>query len=229
MSLIGRSEEKLAAAAELIGAGVATAAGNVTDPTSLDGAILAVVAQQGPCDVLISAAGGAEPGYFLDLSPEVFRRQMELNYFGTLHAVRAVLPDMVSGGGGHLVLVSSVAGVLGVFGYSAYAPAKFAVRGLGETLAAEFGTRGIHVSVVYPPDTQTPGFDRENATKPVETVRISASVRPLPAARVAASIVKGIERERLTITADIQTAVLVRSISLVSPLVRALMRRAARD
>lgn len=49
----------------------------------------------GPCDVLVAAAGQAEPGRFLDLEPGVFRRQMELNYSAALNAVRAVLPVVV--------------------------------------------------------------------------------------------------------------------------------------
>ena len=60
---------------------------------------------------------------------------MELNYLGVLHAVRAVLPAMVDRGHGHLVLISSLSGLMGVFGYGAYTPTKFAIRGLGEALA----------------------------------------------------------------------------------------------
>ena len=89
---------------------------------------------------------------------------MEVDYFGTLHAVRAVVPSMIERQRGHLVLVGSTAALIGVFGYSAYAPAKYAVRGLAETLRVELAPHGIVVACVYPPDTKTPGLrPRERA------------------------------------------------------------------
>src|SRR6266545_4385513 len=85
--------------------------------------------QGGPCDVLITSAGQARPGRFLELGDEVFRRMIEVDYFGTLYAVRAVAPEMVRRRTGSIVAISSAAGLLGIYGYSAYGPAKFAVRG----------------------------------------------------------------------------------------------------
>ena len=90
---------------------------------------------------------------------------------------------MIERGRGHLVTISSTAGLIGVFGYSAYAPAKFAVRGLTETLRAELAPHGIVVACAYPPDTRTPGLDAENELKPPETERISAAIKPREAAR----------------------------------------------
>ena len=57
----------------------------------------------GPCDILVTAAGTAHPGYFEELDESVFRDQMEVDYFGTLHAVRAVVPSMIERRRGHLV------------------------------------------------------------------------------------------------------------------------------
>jgi len=127
----------------------------------------------------------------------VFRDQMDVDYFGTLHAIRAVVPSMIERRRGHLVTVSSTAGLIGVYGYSAYAPAKFAVRGLTETLRAELAPHGIVVSCVYPPDTRTPGFDAENALKPPETERISAAIKPRDADHVGGPSSTGIEKDRL--------------------------------
>jgi 3-dehydrosphinganine reductase len=187
-----------------------------------------LVDAQGPCDILIAAAGRAEPGYFLDFDADVFARQMELNYLGVVHAVRAVLPAMVARGHGHLVLLSSLAGLIGVFGYGAYTPTKFAVRGLGETLDGEFRHQGIVTSIVYPPDTCTPGFERENLSKPAETVRLAAGIAALSPDRVADAIVRGIERDRLHITAEWQTRLLARLADLHGPPLRAALRRRLR-
>jgi 3-dehydrosphinganine reductase len=220
VSLVARDEARLATAAVVVGA-TATASADVADRDALDRAIGAVVERVGgPCDVLVTAAGAAHPGYFEALDDAVFREQMEVDYFGTLHAVRAVVPSMIGRGRGHVVTVSSTAGLIGVFGYSAYAPAKFAVRGLAETLRAELAPHGIVVACAYPPDTRTPGFDAENRLKPPETQRISAAIKPREAPDVARSILRGIERDRLVITADAQTAALARGAGILNPYVR---------
>jgi 3-dehydrosphinganine reductase len=176
----------------------------------------------------MTAAGTAHPGYFEQLDESVFRDQMEVDYFGTLHAVRAVVPSMIERQSGHLVLVSSTAALIGVFGYSAYAPAKHAVRGLAETLRVELAPHRIVVACVYPPDTKTPGLERENELKPLETVRISESIKPRDADNVARAIVRGIERDRISITADVQTAALTRAAGLLGPYIRRTMDRTVR-
>ena len=228
VSVIGRDHGRLAAAQRQLGEHARIAAADVTDPEALGAAIAGLVEVHGPCDVLVAAAGRAEPGYLLDLEADVFRRQMELNYFGTLHAVRAVLPRMLEQARGHVVLLSSVSGLLGVFGLGAYTPTKFAVRGLGESLDGEFRPRGVVTSIVYPPDTDTPGFHHENLTKPPETARISAGIAPVSADQVASAIVRGIECERLHVAVDWQTRIMVRLADLHGPLVRAAMRRRLR-
>jgi 3-dehydrosphinganine reductase len=194
----------------------------------LRAALSAVVTRSGPCDVLITAAGSSHPGYFETLDDDVFRDQMDVDYFGTLHAIRAVVPSMIERRRGHVVTISSTAGLIGVFGYSAYGPAKFAVRGLTETLRPELAPYGIVVSCAYPPDTRTPGFDAENALKPPETERISAAIKPREVDVVARAIVTGIEKDRLVITADMQTAALARAAGLLGPYVRHTMDRQVR-
>jgi 3-dehydrosphinganine reductase len=233
VSLMARDPAGLATGAESItaavpGAEVGIAPADVRDTDAVAAAVAACVTRFGGCDVLLTCAGTAHPGYFTALGDEVFRDQVDVDYFGTLHAVRAVVPGMVEQGRGHLVLVASTAALVGVFGYSAYAPAKYAVRGLAETLRPELAPHGIVVACAYPPDTRTPGFDRENELKPVETVAISAAITPREADVVARAIVSGIERDRLVITADVQTAALARAAGLLGPYVRWSMDRAIR-
>jgi 3-dehydrosphinganine reductase len=227
VSLIARDAGRLAAAAADVGAAV-TAPADVSDADALATALTTATEANGPCDVLVTSAGSSHPGYFARLDDAVFREQMDVDYFGTLHAVRAVVPSMIERGRGHLVTISSTAGLIGVFGYSAYGPAKYAVRGLAETLRPELAPHGIVVACVYPPDTRTPGFDSENALKPAETERISAAIKPREAEHVARAIVAGIEKERLVITADVQTAALARAAGLLGPYVRRTMDRQIR-
>lgn len=228
VSLVARDERRLADAAARVGPGTVTAAADVTDPAAVTAAIAAATGEHGPVDVLVTSAGTSHPGYFTELDDGVFRAQMDVDYFGTLHAVRAVVPTMTARGRGHLVLVSSTAGLVGVFGYTAYAPAKYAVRGLAETLRPELAPVGITVSCVYPPDTLTPGFEAENALKPPETAAISEAIKPRDAEHVARAVVKGIEKDRLVITADVQTAALTRAAGLLGPYVRTTMDRTVR-
>jgi 3-dehydrosphinganine reductase len=224
VSLVARDPARLQVAGADVGAaGIASA--DVADREALGAALRMLVDDHGPCDVLVTAAGSAHPGYFEQLDDEVFRAQMDVDYFGTLHAIREVVPAMVERGRGHVVTISSTAGLVGVFGYTAYGPAKFAVRGLAETLRAELAPHGIVVACAYPPDTRTPGFDAENALKPPETARISAAIKPREAVDVARAIVRGIEKDRLVITADAQTAALVRGAGVLGPYVRWSMDR----
>jgi 3-dehydrosphinganine reductase len=233
VSIVARDTGRLAGAVaeleyESAPTRVAGEPADVTDPDRLDAAIALLVAQFGPVDVLVTSAGEARPGRFEQLPLDVFEDQMALNFFGTLHTVRAVVPAMLERRRGHLVLVSSTAGLVGVYGYSAYAPTKFALRGLAETLRAELKPYGIVVSCAYPPDTDTPGLARENRDKPEATARISAAVKVRSPATVAAAMVRGIERDRLVITADPGTAVLARAAGLLGPYLRSSFDRHVR-
>ena len=226
VSLVSRDSERLARAEDALEAAVGDPTrvcaepADVTDRESFEAALGLLIAQFGPVDVLVTSAGGARPGHFEELTPDVFVEQMSLNYFGTLNAIRAVVPSMIERHRGHVMLISSAAGLVGAYGYSAYAPAKFAVRGLAETLRAELKPHGVFVGCAYPSDVDTPGFEAEAATKPEATATMSARVRVRSAEEVAKAIVDGIERERLVVTSDFQTALLVRAAGLLAPVVR---------
>jgi 3-dehydrosphinganine reductase len=189
---------------------------DVTDRPAVDKAIAAGEAALGPCDVLLTCAGIAHPGYFERLDDDIFRRTMEVDYFGTLHALRAVVPGMMQRRTGSAVGISSAAGLVGIFGYTPYAPAKFAVRGLLEALRCEAAPYGVHVGCVCPPDTDTPQLAYENRFKPPETRAISGQIRTRSADEVAAAIVRGIEAQRFLITVDWQTRVLARTAGLLA-------------
>ncbi|GMU78899.1 MAG: putative short chain dehydrogenase/reductase [Acidimicrobiia bacterium] len=230
VSIVARDAGRLAAARDALtgrrrDARAASAPADVADPAALREAIRSLIDAQGPIDVLVTSAGYAHPGQFTELDDAVFRDQMEVDYFGTLHAVRAVVPSMIERRRGHLVLVASTVAFVGIYGYSAYAPAKHAVRGLAESLRPELKGHGIVVSCAYPPDTETPGLARENEHKPDVTKRISGGITPRSAGAVAAAIVRGIEHDRRVITADPTTAALARTGGLVAPLLHSILDR----
>lgn len=212
VSLVARRPDLLEETADWLrtaGHRVQTATADVADREQVTVAVDGLVAEFGPCDVLVSSAGMVEPGYFSELPDDVFRQTMDVDYFGTLWPIRAVVPSMVERRTGSIVGVSSGAGI-GVFGYSAYSPAKFAVRGLLEVLRCELAPYGVHVGCVCPPDTDTPQLEYENRIKPPETAAISGTIKPISADRVAESLVRGIEKRRFLIAPDLQTRLLAR-------------------
>ncbi|HEY4375788.1 MAG TPA: SDR family oxidoreductase, partial [Acidimicrobiales bacterium] len=172
VSILARGADRLERAADELrasGASVHTAACDVSQGPEVRDAIAGLEAAGGPCTVLVTSAGLARPGHFLELEDSVFREMIEVDYFGTLHAIRAVAPGMVERRAGSIVAIASAAGVLGIFGYTAYGPAKFAVRGLMESLRDELVPHGVHVACVFPPDVDTPQLADENRFKPAET------------------------------------------------------------
>lgn len=173
---------------------------DVCHASACEGAVGRILEFSGRIDWLVTSAGMVEPGMFLEQSLAAHRRQMEVNHFGTLHLVKPVAEAMAATGGGRITLISSAAAFAGIAGYSGYAASKFAVRALGETLQVELASHGIAVSVAFPPDTDTPQYHAEQATKPEVTKAVSAGGGVLPAAKVARSIVRKAESGQFLLT-----------------------------
>jgi len=179
---------------------------DLSDWEQAQAAIAAVTAEGRTPDILINAAGIAHPGYFEELPIEVFRRTMDVDFFGTLYTTKLVAPMMMARRSGHIVNFSSVAGFLGVFGYSAYGAAKFAVRGFSDVLRSELKPYGVHVHVVFPADTDTPQLHEENKIKPSETREIAAKqLKLLQPEDVAREVIRGIERHKYIITPGLES------------------------
>ena len=147
----------------------------------------------GPIDVLVCNAGLSIPKIMMESSVEDYERQITVNYLGAVRSVHAVLPGMVGRKSGHIILVSSVMGVLGFAGYSSYAPSKWAIRGFADCLRNELHGTGVGVSVAYPPDTETPGYAAETEMKAALCVQVNEALGSAlySADRVAAGIVRG--------------------------------------
>jgi 3-dehydrosphinganine reductase len=226
VSLIARSPEKLATTkAELepfvqAGQTILTLAADVSDRHQAQAAIEQAIAQLSAPDVLVTSAGIAHPGYFQDLPREIFEQTMAINYFGTLYCIQAALPAMEQRQRGQIVLVSSGAGLIGIYGYTAYCPSKFAVRGLAESLRGELKMQGIKVSVIYPPDTDTAQLEAENRTKPAETKAITASAKMWTAEAVAQALIDGIGKGKFAIAPGSEMSILNRFHSLLLPLLQ---------
>lgn len=125
-----------------------------------------------PPMVVFNNAGTAIAKSFLDCKDD-FDFLLKTNYLGAVHFTQALVPTLQKNQGGILCYTSSMAGQLGVYGYTAYTPTKFALRGFCEALQMELRRDNIHVVLAVPPDTDTPGFVIENKDKPKETELIS--------------------------------------------------------
>jgi 3-dehydrosphinganine reductase len=174
---------------------VASWAADATDPEALKIAIDMLAEKLGGLALVIHCVGRAVPQYFDQLSNEQFDATMKTNLYSAWYAVKAVQPHLTENGG-HIVIVSSICGFIGVYGYSDYCASKFALVGLAEVLDQELAAQKIRVSLVYPPDTDTPGYAEENKTKPKETQAISANAKLLSSEDVAAEIIRGIEKNK---------------------------------
>jgi 3-dehydrosphinganine reductase len=146
--------------------------GNLAEWEHAQSAVRRVEQEAGVPDFLFNCAGVVEAGYVQEIPLHHYREMMDINYFGTVHMVKALLPAMLKRGSGHIVNFSSVGGYVAAPGYAAYSPSKYAVRAFSDVLRAEAKPRGIKVSVVFPPDTDTPQLAYEKSHKAPELVQL---------------------------------------------------------
>lgn len=172
---------------------------DVREPADVHRTLEEAAATVAPPHVLINSAGILREGPFRDLSLDTFREIMDTNFFGALHCIQAALPFLREQGGGHIVNVSSMGGMMGVFGYSAYCASKHALNGLSHVLRAELAPEGIHVHLVCPPETDTPMVEALNRYRSLENRTLVTTLPVLTAEAVARAILRGIERGRYEI------------------------------
>ncbi len=167
--------------------------------TEVQAVISAHLKKYGVPDYLINNVGYAYPQYIEKLTMEDFKKNMDINYYGQLVPTLVLLPHFIKAKKGHIINVSSMMGYFGVMGYASYCPTKFAIVGLSEVLRHELKPYNINVSILYPPDTDTPGYAKENRTKPPECKAMSESVKMLRPEQVSAACIKGIIKKKYRI------------------------------
>ena len=221
LTLIARRPALLEEAARAVdtrgAAPVGFIACDVADEAALGGAIASAEAARGPCHTLVTAAGTVRPGRFEALDAAAFRQQMDVNYFGTVAAVRAVYPGMVARKAGRIGMIASAAALIGVFGYTAYAGSKFAVRGFAEALRGEAKAQGITVTLCYPGDTDTAQYAEEMTSRPRETAAIAGKASLTDPDRVARALLRGLDRGRFAVYPGFEVSVLGHTGSLIAP------------
>ncbi len=123
---------------------------DVADEQAITTAVAEVTAKYGSVDILINNAGVSQRALVTETSNEVGRQLMEVNFFGSIHLTKAVLPLMVKAGKGNIVGMSSAAGKFGFPLRSYYSASKHALHGFYESLGLELKDTDIHTTVVCP-------------------------------------------------------------------------------
>ncbi|RHN72467.1 putative 3-dehydrosphinganine reductase [Medicago truncatula] len=220
VSIMARSLQKLEEAKNSVknstGVEVAIFAADVRDYD----AVKKAVDEAGPIDVLL-----LNHGVFYALELEKMELSdvkftIDVNLMGCLNMIKAALPQMKNRKDtlpASIAFVSSQAGQVGIYGYVAYSASKFGLRGLAEALQQEVIGDNIHVSLIFPPDTDTPGLVEENKRKPELTKIIAASSGFMKADEVAQKAFDGIRRGSFIISCNLEGIALSLATSGLSP------------
>jgi short-subunit dehydrogenase len=214
VGLLARTTADLEALRAELGAACAVATADITSSDQLETAVKTVEAELGPIDIAVNNAGVGLYGTFLDTDVDDVERMMTTNYLGAVRLLKAVLPGMVERRRGHLVTIGSISGRIGSPFESAYSASKFALTGLTEALSVELAPLGIGVSLVNPGPVDTPFFETRGT--PYDRKR----PKQVPAAKVARTVIKAVEGNRLETFVDPMLRQAVVTKTLVPPLFR---------
>jgi 3-dehydrosphinganine reductase len=217
VAIIARDPERLEAAREAVACArraesqhVLAISCDVSDYEAVSEMVRRVESELGPVDLLMACAGFCTPMRFTELPIEEFQAHIDTNLLGVTYPARAVAPGMMARGRGHIAMVSSMGGFVGVYGYSAYSPAKFGVMGLAEVLRSELKPYGIGVTVLCPPNVDTPGYAREVSIEPAETAKINGGAKTVSPAEMAKRFVAAVERNKYLVVPGLTNAILYR-------------------
>jgi len=196
---------------------------DVADPASVRDLVAAARTHLGGIDVLVNNAGRCVYGELERTPLEDAHALLAVNFFGPLHAMLEVIPEMRRRREGLIVNVASVAALHGAPYLAAYAASKAALAAVGQSLRAELAAAGVGILTVYPGYTRTPLFARER--------RVGGARRPrrgyAPADGVARAIVRAIERDRRELVLSLEGKALAALRGIVPRLIDAVMMRIA--
>lgn len=170
---------------------------DVADGEAVHRAFTRAAREVGPPDLVFNSAGIVSAWPFAQQSPEQFERVIRVNLLGSRNVAAAALPLMAEGG--LLALVASMAGLIGTYGYTSYAASKFGVVGFAEALRMELAPRGIDVSVICPPEVETPMVVHERTYRSAATAALKRLAGNLSVEYACGEILRGLDRRRFMI------------------------------
>ena len=194
--LVARTQDDLDRVREDIGTVCGTAVADVADRAQVDAAVKKISEELGPIDVAVVNAGVGLHGPFIDADVADLDRVMRINYMGSIHVLKAVLPGMIERRQGHVAVIGSISGRMGSPFEAGYSASKFALTGLTEALSIELLPFNIDVTLVNPGPTSTSFF--EASGHPYDRDR----PKPQSPQHVGALTIRAIERNRRDIFAS---------------------------
>ena len=156
---------------------------DVTDFPSIAATIASATDKLGPIDVLVNNAGYGHEGALEESPLEEMRRQFDVNVFGSVAMIKAVLPSMRARRSGHIINMTSMGGFITMPGIAYYCGSKFALEGISETLAKEVADLGIKVTAVAPGSFRTDWAGRSMVRSPRSIRDYDAVIDPIRRAR----------------------------------------------
>ncbi|CAM8988354.1 unnamed protein product [Rhodiola kirilowii] len=220
VSILARDKKKLEEAKESIrlatGIEVSIYAADVRDAD----AVRKAVDEAGVIDVLVCNQGVFVARELEKQELEEVRFMLDVNLMGSFNVVKAALTGMKSRTDGFpaaIAFMSSQAGQVGIYGYTAYSASKFGIRGFAEALQHEVIAANIRVSLIFPPDTETPGLEEENKTRPQLTSIIAGSSSAMKADEVAKIALSGIQAGNFIVPCNFEGRLLAVATAGLSP------------
>lgn len=196
--LSGRNEKALQdLASELATIPVAIHPFDVAETSKAPDFVAQAIAFFGHVDVLVNNAGFSQRSQVMDTLPEVERRIMEVNYFAPVALSKAILPHFVARKKGHIVVVSSIAGIFGFKLRSSYAAAKHALHGYFEALRLEMHEVPVYVTIVCPGRVNTAiSYHALKADGTAHNTLDEGQRKGISAERCARLMIRAIQRRR---------------------------------
>lgn len=155
VGLLARSRRELDELARSLPADPVPLPADVTDPQELGRAVENFVAEGGGLDLLVANAGIAHYGQFAEMDLDKIEEMVSINVLGSIYTVKAALPALLDSGKGHIVVVSSGAGIRAFPSAAVYGASKAANRGFAEALRHELADTGVGLTTVYPGEVET--------------------------------------------------------------------------
>jgi short-subunit dehydrogenase len=193
VGVLARSEDELAALARELGPRAFALPADVGDREQVRAAVARFIGAAGGLDLVVANAGIAHYGPFLHQDVERVEAMTRVNWLGTVYTVEATLGHLIDRAHGHIVVVSSGAGLRSFPWAAGYGGTKAAQRGFAEALRHELSGSGVSVTTVYPGEIATALHDHEKDSLPdwYHGGDAAAAVH-----RLAAAILRGVERDR---------------------------------
>jgi short-subunit dehydrogenase len=208
LALSARAVDALEAlVAELPGEGHRVLPADLAEP----GAAERLAAEAADVDVLVANAGLPGAGWLTDFTAEEVRRALRVNLEAPMLLARALIPAMTERGSGHLVFIASLAGKVASPRSSIYNATKFGLRGFALALRTDLSRKGVGVSLVSPGFVREAGMFADSGAKPPPGLGTTTP------GRVAAAVVKAIERDKVELAVAPLTLRFASHFSLVSP------------